>query len=93
VDIPTSIYWAVVTLTTVGYGDISPRTPAGRVAAAMVMIIGYSIIAVPTGIVTAELTRQGNPHRPGGRACPACRADGHDTDARHCKYCGAALLA
>jgi voltage-gated potassium channel len=86
-DIPTSIYWAVVTLTTVGYGDISPKTPLGRAASALVMIIGYSIIAVPTGIVTAELARGGR--RPG--ACPGCGAAGHDGDARHCKHCGAAL--
>ncbi len=86
-DIPTSIYWAVVTLTTVGYGDISPKTPLGRAAAALVMIIGYSIIAVPTGLVTAELARGGR--RPG--ACPGCGAAGHDADARHCKHCGAGL--
>ena len=93
VDIPTSIYWAVVTLTTVGYGDISPRTPAGRAAASLVMIIGYSIIAVPTGIVTAELTRQSGPARLPGRTCPDCQATGHDADARHCKHCGSALAA
>jgi voltage-gated potassium channel len=91
-DIPTSIYWAVVTLTTVGYGDISPKTGLGRAASALVMIIGYSIIAVPTGIVTVELSRAG---RAGSAPadCPKCRAAGHDGDARYCKYCGAALAA
>jgi voltage-gated potassium channel len=89
-DIPTSVYWAVVTLTTVGYGDIAPRTPLGRALSAGVMILGYSIIAVPTGIVTAELTRAGR--GPGGRpACAGCGAGGHDADARFCKYCGGAL--
>ena len=88
-DIPTSIYWAVVTLTTVGYGDISPRTPWGRAAAAAVMVLGYGIIAVPTGIVTAELTRAGRGVRAG--PCPGCGLAGHDGDARNCKRCGARL--
>lgn len=90
-DIPTSIYWAVVTLTTVGYGDISPKTPLGRVLAGTVMILGYGIIAVPTGIVTAELTRSGTAGRSTSKRCTACQADGHDSDARFCKYCGAGL--
>lgn len=89
-DIPTSIYWAVVTLTTVGYGDISPKTPIGRTVAGAVMILGYSIIAVPTGIVTAELTRAGR-SGPLARRCPACGAGDHDADARFCKLCGAGL--
>jgi voltage-gated potassium channel len=88
-DIPTSIYWAVVTLTTVGYGDISPHTPWGRAAAAVVMVLGYGIIAVPTGIVTAELTRAARGVRP--EPCPGCGLGGHDGDARHCKRCGARL--
>jgi voltage-gated potassium channel len=89
-SIPTSIYWAVVTLTTVGYGDISPETNVGRFLAALVMIMGYGIIAVPTGIVTAELTRvQPRPTR----RCPACNADGHDSDASFCKFCGASLAS
>lgn len=90
VDIPTSIYWAVVTVTTVGYGDISPRTPLGRVVASAAMILGYCIIAVPTGIVTAELARGGRA-APNPAVCPACQAAGHDADAKHCKRCGAAL--
>ena len=90
VNIPTSIYWAIVTLTTVGYGDISPQTALGKVIASIVMIIGFAIIAVPTGIVTAELTQtyiQGV----SAKACPQCSAEGHDPDAKHCKYCGAVL--
>ncbi len=89
-DIPTSIYWAIVTLTTVGYGDLSPQTPLGKLLAAAVMIMGYGIIAVPTGIVTAELARAGlvaaSTH-----VCPECHAEGHDADATFCKYCGAKL--
>jgi voltage-gated potassium channel len=89
-SIPMSIYWAVVTLTTVGYGDISPQTPLGRTLAAAVMIIGYGIIAVPTGIVTVELAQAaGRGHS--SQACPACSAEGHDADAVHCKYCGERL--
>lgn len=89
-DIPTAIYWAIVTLTTVGYGDLSPATPLGKAIAAVVMILGYGIIAVPTGIVTVELSRAGE--KPvSTQACPACSAEGHDGDARHCKHCGTAL--
>ena len=89
-SIPRSIYWAVVTLTTVGYGDISPRTSLGQMLAMVIMIMGYSIIAVPTGIVTAEITYAGR-ERIGLVRCPGCRAGGHDGDAGHCKFCGAAL--
>ena len=88
-SIPTSMYWAVVTMTTVGYGDIAPKTGLGQLLAAMLMILGYAIIAVPTGIVSAELARS---HRPVSRqACPGCGGEGHDVDAVHCKYCGAPL--
>lgn len=89
-SIPQSIYWAIVTLTTVGYGDISPQTGIGRTLAAVIMIIGYGIIAVPTGIVTAELTQS---YKKGvsTQVCPQCSAEGHDVDAKHCKYCGAEL--
>ncbi len=89
-SIPVSIYWAIVTLTTVGYGDISPQTPTGQVLASMIMIIGYGIIAVPTGIVTAELTRREH-LTVSTQSCPACSAEGHDSDARCCKYCGTSL--
>jgi voltage-gated potassium channel len=89
-SIPRSVYWAIVTITTVGYGDIAPKTPLGQLLSSALMITGYAIIAIPTGIFTAEmaavarkdLTRQ---------ACPACSAEGHGPDARFCKYCGAAL--
>jgi voltage-gated potassium channel len=88
-SIPTSMYWAVVTMTTVGYGDIAPQTPIGQFVAAMLMILGYGIIAVPTGIVTVELAQAVRPVS--RQACPACGAEGHDVDASHCKYCGARL--
>lgn len=89
-DIPTSIYWAIVTLTTVGYGDISPQTPVGKALASVVMILGYGIIAVPTGIVTVEMSRASS-HQVSTQSCPECSAEGHDADALHCKYCGARL--
>lgn len=89
-SIPRSVYWAIVTLTTVGYGDISPQTPIGQALAACIMIIGYSIIAVPTGIITAEFglsaARQKN-----ARKCNACGHAMHDADATYCKQCGVAL--
>lgn len=89
-SIPQSIYWAIVTLTTVGYGDISPQTGLGQLLASLIMIIGYAIIAVPTGIVTAELA-QGYKKSVSTQSCPQCSAEGHDPDARFCKYCGAKL--
>ncbi len=89
-NIPTSIYWAIVTLTTVGYGDISPQTALGKAIASVVMIIGYAIIAVPTGIVTAELAQLAK-DRVSTQACPSCGLEGHDHDAKHCKHCGAQL--
>jgi voltage-gated potassium channel len=89
-SIPRSIYWAIVTLTTVGYGDIAPKTSIGQALAAVVMILGYGIIAVPTGIVTVEL-QQLSAQPVSTQACPACAAEGHDTDALYCKYCGARL--
>ena len=88
-SIPKSIYWAIVTLTTVGYGDVSPQTPVGQFFASIVMIMGYGIIAVPTGIVTVEISKAVS-NRP-TEYCPACSAEGHDNDAVHCKYCGEAL--
>jgi voltage-gated potassium channel len=89
-SIPKSIYWAVVTLTTVGYGDISPQTPLGQFLAAMVMVMGYSIIAVPTGIVTSEMTKEACKGVT-TQACPRCLQEGHDKDANHCKFCGSGL--
>ncbi len=89
-SIPRSIYWAIVTLTTVGYGDIAPQTGIGQMIAAMVMIMGYGIIAVPTGIVTSELTRV-VPKEISTQSCPSCSAEGHDVDAVFCKFCGVML--
>ena len=89
-SIPKSIYWSIVTLTTVGYGDISPKTDLGQLLSAIIMIIGYGIIAVPTGIVTVELT-QAYKRKVSTQACPECSAEGHDTDAKFCKYCGSGL--
>lgn len=86
-SIPESIYWTIVTMTTVGYGDITPQTPLGKFLASALMILGYGIIAVPTGIVTVELA--GAQRKSISTvACPVCSAEGHDTDATHCKYCG-----
>ena len=92
-SIPKSVYWAVVTLTTVGYGGITPDTPLGQFLAAIVMIMGYSIIAVPTGIVSAEMAKADGPDAPNTRACPNCGVEGHRTDAVHCHACGDSLHA
>jgi voltage-gated potassium channel len=91
-SIPESIYWAIVTLTTVGYGDIAPRTPLGQAIASLVMILGYAIIAVPTGIVTVELARS-HAKQNIVIACPRCMLEGHAQDARYCRRCGEPLLA
>ncbi|MFD1144264.1 ion transporter [Larkinella insperata] len=91
-SIPTSIYWAIVTLTTVGYGDLSPQTPAGKALASLVMIIGYGVIAVPTGIVTVEISQAAQKMRKvSAQSCPSCGSEGHDADAVFCKYCGSHL--
>jgi len=87
-SIPRSIYWAVVTLTTVGYGDITPQTILGQFVSMIIMILGYGIIAVPTGIMTVEMTHAFRTNKAGIRACLSCSADNHDADATHCKYCG-----
>ena len=87
-SIPRSIYWAIVTLTTVGYGDIAPTSPLGQFIASIVMILGYAIIAVPTGIVTNELINSDQKKNLSTQACTSCSKDGHDTDAQFCKYCG-----
>jgi len=89
-SIPKSIYWTIVTITTVGYGDITPHTPLGQVIAAMAMLTGYSIIAIPTGILTAELAEEMQRDRV-GRNCKNCDKSGHDRDAVHCKFCGARM--
>lgn len=90
-SIPRSIYWAIVTLTTVGYGDIAPTTALGQFLAAIVMILGYGVLAVPTGIVSAEIAQQPSNKRISTQACKACLKEGHDKDALYCKYCGSLL--
>jgi voltage-gated potassium channel len=91
-SIPKGIYWAIVTLTTVGFGDIVPTTPIGQVLSSLVMITGYSIIAVPTGIFTAELANalRGDELQ---HACPSCAKDHHESQAAFCSRCGSALFA
>lgn len=90
-SIPTSIYWAVVTMTTVGYGDISPKTPLGQFIASIIMIIGYGIIAVPTGIVSVEMQQVSNRQR--DRICSGCKVHGHEYGAKYCRDCGGILQA
>lgn len=91
-SIPVAIYWAVVTLTTVGYGDVAPQTPLGRVVASALMIVGYGIIAIPTGIVSVELAdAHRRVQRVSTQACPRCSAGDHDPGARYCDQCGARL--
>ncbi len=89
-SIPLSIYWCIVTLTTVGYGDILPQTGIGQVIAAFIMIMGYGIIAVPTGIVSAEMVRT-REQTVSTQCCPQCSSEGHISDAKYCKDCGAKL--
>lgn len=90
-SIPKAIYWALSTITTVGYGDIVPRTEVGRMLASIVMLIGWGILAVPTGIVTAEMTAQKFIKPPSAAACSACGSTGHEPDAAYCRVCGAPL--
>ena len=93
-SIPKGIYWAVVTMTTVGYGDISPETPLGQTIASVIMILGYGIIAVPTGIVSAEMALVKPALQAAGvsgQACPACGAGAHATDAAFCRLCGSEM--
>lgn len=93
-SIPRGVYWAIVTVTTVGFGDITPQTTVGQMLAALLMILGYGVIAVPTGIVTAEITggREARLRAAMERMCLRCASSGHDPDARHCKHCGTELL-
>lgn len=92
-SIPHSVYWAIVTVTTVGYGDIAPVTPLGQFLSAILMILGYGVLAVPTGIVSAELVRSELDELPevSTQACSSCSLEGHDKDAVHCKFCGEEL--
>ncbi len=85
-----SVYWAVVTVTTVGYGDIIPQTAAGRLVASLLILIGYSVIAIPTGILTAQMTNELQ-NRQKARVCPKCKSQGHGVSAKYCHQCGGAL--
>ncbi|WP_210442810.1 ion transporter [Vibrio crassostreae] len=89
-SIPHSIYWAIVTITTVGYGDMVPQTALGKAIASLTMLLGYSILAVPTGIITAELSNEMNSHKELVK-CPNCNRSGHDSDAIYCKHCASEL--
>lgn len=89
VSIPISVYWAIVTLTTVGYGDISPQTPLGQTLAALIMIMGYGLIAVPTGLVSMEISLALSRNQK--RLCPACGTAESDPDAKFCRRCSASL--
>ncbi|AKQ64133.1 Potassium voltage-gated channel subfamily KQT [Myxococcus hansupus] len=89
-SIPRAMYWAIVTVTTVGFGDITPKTVPGQFIASILMVMGYGIIAVPTGIVSVELAAATR-HAVDNRACPACGQQGHDLDAHFCKHCGQVL--
>lgn len=90
-SIPLSIYWAIVTMTTVGYGDIAPSTVLGQTLASIIMILGYGIIAVPTGIVSSEMINLKRREKLTTQVCPHCLKEGHDVDAVYCKYCGGQL--
>lgn len=90
-SIPDSIYWAIVTITTVGYGDISPVTGLGKFVASIIMLMGYGIIAVPTGIVTTEMALAARKIEQKNEVCPKCGKEGHDRDALYCKKCGELL--
>ena len=87
-SIPRSIYWAIVTLTTVGYGDIAPQSAIGQFLSSFIMIMGYAIIAVPTGIVSSQFIRERPFSKQNNFACRTCSNEGHDNDAEYCKYCG-----
>lgn len=90
-SIPLSIYWAIVTITTVGYGDIVPATDVGKALATLLMLLGYGIIAVPTGIVSAELSRAEKEKDPSVVACPRCNPEDHSPDSTFCRFCGLKL--
>lgn len=90
-NIPVSVYWAITTMTTVGFGDITPQTDIGRFISSLMMLVGWGTLAVPTGIVTSELTMQRIHEKPTTRTCHVCLTEGHRADARYCMHCGAPL--
>jgi voltage-gated potassium channel len=91
-NLPESMYWAIITMTTVGYGDITPITPIGKAVTAMLVLVGYSLIIVPTGILSAEMASERfGRARITTRACPHCLREGHDAEAKFCKHCGGAM--
>jgi voltage-gated potassium channel len=90
-SIPRGIYWSIVTMTTVGYGDLAPRTDLGQLFASVLMILGYGVIAVPTGIVSAEMVNLKSREKLSNQTCPHCMKEGHDSDATFCKFCGGKL--
>ena len=92
-SIPTAVYWAITTMTTVGFGDITPKTDMGRFIASVMMLLGWGTLAVPTGIVTAEMASQRGaaPQVPTTRTCPECLSEGHLPEAHYCLHCGAHL--
>ncbi|MES2262514.1 MAG: ion transporter [Pseudomonadota bacterium] len=92
-SIPTSVYWAISTVTTVGFGDLVPKTDLGRTISSLMMLLGWGILAVPTGIISSEISHQRGSVQGPPRDCPACGSTGHDARARYCKDCGAALPA
>lgn len=92
-SIPTAVYWAITTMTTVGFGDITPKTDIGRMIASMMMLLGWGTLAVPTGIVTAEMTVRRNSAPPTTRTCHECLTEGHLPQALYCQHCGARLPA
>lgn len=92
-SVPVSVYWAITTMTTVGFGDITPKTDLGRLIASVMMLLGWGTLAVPTGIVSAEFTAQRFLGEPTTRTCPSCLSEGHLPQARYCRDCGAPLPA
>ena len=90
-SIPTSVYWAITTMTTVGFGDITPKTDLGRLIASVMMLLGWGTLAVPTGIVTAEMTARRMGPTPTTRTCQECLSEGHLPEALFCQHCGARL--
>ena len=90
-SIPTAVYWAITTMTTVGFGDITPKTDLGRLIASLMMLLGWGTLAVPTGIVTAEMTARRIGSQPAARTCPECLQEGHAPEAHYCLHCGGVL--